>query len=369
MNSDWVRPTNWLRIDGVLVANAKSEVWGRTMLGGSPLGDISEMKIERIVADGDLDGLLSAAIVRRVWKEIPVRFSHPAEVRRGDVDDWMTMGTAVLDLPFHPQCGLHIDHHLTNKPTPAQEDAVEALGGRIVWEDALSAARVCFNTFQETTDLSDIEPWMEMVDKLDGGKISREEFLSNHPIVWIGRTISADDDGYCQTLLQYIVDGISADELVNLQPVSEKIEQSKVEFRRLQSMVDQCTEVVDRMAVVRLDEKGIRTNGYLVTAHVGEKCDACMIIHGYEDANTDEKWPLSASFYSNSFLHEDGGLFDLTNMATAFDVDGGGHANACGCRIQPLSDGGLLEERKVVATDVERNIGAWLDKWSSRSGQ
>ena len=342
---------------------------GRTMLGGSRLGDISKMKIERIVADGDLDGLLSAAIVRRVWNDIPVRFSHPAEVRRGDVDDWMTRGTAVLDLPFHPQCGLHIDHHLTNKPTPAQQDAASVAGCEIIWEDALSAARVCFNTFHEIADLSDIEAWMGMVDKLDGGKISREEFLSDHPIVWIGRTISATDDAYCQTLLEHIIEGVRPDELVNLQPISEKIEHSKDEFRRLQSMVDQCTEVVDRMAIVRLDEKGIRTNGYLVTAHVGEKCDACMIIHGYENVDTDEKWPLSASFYSNSFLHEGGGLFDLTHMATAFDVDGGGHANACGCRIQALSENGMLEERDIVTTDVERNVAAWLVKWSGRSRQ
>ena len=52
--------------------------------------DVSDMDIDRIVADGDLDGLLSAAIVRRVWRGVPVRFSHPAEVRRGGVDDWMT---------------------------------------------------------------------------------------------------------------------------------------------------------------------------------------------------------------------------------------------------------------------------------------
>ena len=97
------------------------------MLGGSLLVDISEMQIERIVADGDLDGLLSAAILRRVWNGIPVRFSHPAELRRGGVDDLMTRKTAVLDLPFHPECGLHIDHHLTNKPTPTQlEVAAEA---------------------------------------------------------------------------------------------------------------------------------------------------------------------------------------------------------------------------------------------------
>ena len=84
------------------------------MLGGSLLVDLSEMQIERIVADGDLDGLLSAAILLRVWNGIPVRFSHPAELRRGDVDEWMTRETAVLDLPFLPECGLQIDLHLTN---------------------------------------------------------------------------------------------------------------------------------------------------------------------------------------------------------------------------------------------------------------
>ncbi|MDP6325241.1 MAG: hypothetical protein QF684_06740, partial [Candidatus Thalassarchaeaceae archaeon] len=207
------------------------------MLGEGLLVDVSKMNIERIVADGDLDGLLSAAIVRRVWRGVPVRFSHPAEVRRGGVDDWMTRETAVLDLPFHPQCGLHIDHHLTNKPTPAQQAAAAKDGCNIVWDDALSAARVCFNTFQESVNLDDIETWMDMVDKLDGGKISREEFLSDNPIVWIGRTIDATDNLYCQTLLQHIVDGDGPNDLMKLPMVSEKITRSKDEFRRLQSML------------------------------------------------------------------------------------------------------------------------------------
>ncbi len=340
---------------------------GRIMLGGGPLGEISKINIERIVADGDLDGLLSAAIVRRVWGGIPVRFSHPAEVRRGGVDDWMTRETAVLDLPFHPLCGLHIDHHLTNKPTPAQQQEFAKQGCIIVWDDALSAARVCFNTFRDVVNLDDIALWMDMVDKLDGGKISREEFLSDHPIVWIGRTINASDDSFCQMLLENIVDGVGPTDLVKNPIVAERISQSKDEFRRLQAMLDECTQVVDRMAIVRLDNEGIRTNGYLVTANFGDQCDACMIIHGYSDtADDEEKWPLSASFYSNSFLHSDGGVFDLTTLATAFDSDGGGHANACGCRIQPLSNQGEREEREVVAGDIERNVSEWMSEWSKR---
>ena len=327
--------------------------------------EISELNIERVVADGDLDGLLSAAIIRRVWGDIPVRFSHPAEVRKGDVDDWMDRKTAVVDLPFHPLCGLHIDHHLTNKPTNEQQITAEKKGCKIIWEAALSAARVCFDTFKQIVDLSDIEPWMEMVDKLDGGKITREEFLSNHPIVWIGRVMDASDTELCSVLLNEISGGAAPEEVLKIDSVFEKVCVAKAEFIQLQAMVDTCSEVIDRIAIVRLDGKGVRTNGYLITAHFGEQCDACIIIHG-ENKPQEHQWPLSASFYTNSFLHKNGGLFDLTTLATAFDLDGGGHANACGCRIQPLSETGDLEIREVELGDVERNLEAWMHAWSAR---
>jgi len=326
---------------------------------------VEEIQIQRIVADGDLDGLLSAAILKRVWVGAEVQFSHPAEIRRGDLDEFIDGLTAVVDLPFHPNCGLHIDHHLTNKLTEAQLIEAEARGCKIIWDSALSAARVCYDTFREIVDLSDIGQWMEMVDKLDGGKISREEFLSNHPIVWIGRIMDASDIELCTMLLTEITDGIAPDELINIEAVSNKVRVAKDEFSRLKSMIDSCSEVVDRMAILRLDGKGVRTNGYLITAHFGERCDACIIIHG-DVAPRKEQWPLSASFYSNSFLHKSGGLFDLTVLATAFDKDGGGHANACGCRIQPLSESGEVENREVEVDDIERNLETWIHTWGNR---
>ncbi|DAC62481.1 MAG: hypothetical protein CMB26_04135 [Euryarchaeota archaeon] len=326
---------------------------------------VEEIQIQRIVADGDLDGLLSAAILKRVWNDAEVQFSHPAEIRRGDIDDFIHQKTAVVDLPFHPNCGLHIDHHLTNKPTELQILEAEARGCKIIWDSALSAARVCFDTFREIVDLSDIEQWMDMVDKLDGGKISREEFLSNHPIVWIGRIMDASEPELCALLLTEITDGASPDVLINVEEIHEKVRMAKDEFTRLQSMIDECSEIDDRMAIVRLDGKGIRTNGYLITAHFGGDCDACIIIHGDAEPS-EQQWPLSASFYSNSFLHKEGGLFDLTTLATAFDVDGGGHANACGCRIQPLSDTGIIEKREVETKDIDKNLDAWMREWRAR---
>ena len=177
--------------------------------------------------------------------------------------------------------------------------------------------------------------------------------------------MDASEPELCALLLTEITDGASPDALMHVEEVHEKVQMAKDEFSRLQSMVDGCSEIVDRMAIVRLDGKGVRTNGYLITAHFGELCDACIIVHG-NAAPSEHQWPLSASFYSNSFLHKEGGLFDLTTLATAFDVDGGGHANACGCRIQPLSSAGEIEHRAVNVDDVERNIEAWMQAWNHR---
>jgi hypothetical protein len=327
------------------------------------------MEITDIVTDGDLDGLLSAAILLRIWPSANVHFTHPAEIRSGQIDHLINRRTAILDLPFHPACGLHIDHHLTNKPTPEQEVKAAVNGCNIVWREALSAARVCYDAFREEIDLADFEVWMPMVDCLDGGKISHQEFLSDHPIIWIGRTISATNPDYCKLLLSEISKGTTPDAITRVGDVATEITKSRFEFESMRNILSTSVSVVDRMAIVRIEEKGMRTNGYLVTAHVGADCDACMIVHGYLDGSVTnpDKWPLSTSFYSNSFLHTNGGVFDLTRLATAFDRDGGGHANACGCRIQPLSENGKLEHRDIVEGDIERNINAWLQIWSSRT--
>jgi len=79
----------------------------------------------------------------------------------------------------------------------------------------------------------------------------------------------------------------------------------------------------------------------------------------------DDNYPVSASFYTNSFIHKTGGIFDLTKLATNFDKNGGGHANACGCRIKPI-DEKIVTDREVTNEDIDSNINEWLDIWSQR---
>ena len=44
--------------------------------------------------------------------------------------------------------------------------------------------------------------------------------------------------------------------------------------------------------------------------------------------------------------------YDLSRLATRFDPSGGGHMNACGCRIQEPG--------------LEHNLAEWINMWQQR---
>ncbi|DAC69374.1 MAG TPA: hypothetical protein D7I12_04215 [Candidatus Poseidoniales archaeon] len=145
------------------------------------------------------------------------------------------------------------------------------------------------------------------------------------------------------------------------------IARRKRENEILKLEIEERLEIVDRLAIVRMHGLGMRSNGYAVTAYAGDACDACLITHGDLGVSFGEEdgYPVSASFYTNSFLHKDGGIFNLTTLATRFDPDGGGHKDACGCRIKPL-EGSSVVDRDVTEEDVESNIEKWVGLWSKR---
>ena len=307
------------------------------------------LDIRTIVTDSDLDGVVTGAILRRWWPEAEVVFGHPGELRAGLLDDCMDRHTAVCDLPRHPRCGLSIDHHQSNAPNEQDDDGVV-----IVWRQAPSAARIAYELLVSDTDLSDLTDMLVWVDKLDGGGITREEFRSDHPMIWLGRLIDVES-GLALHILEALQQGVSVGDILSNPQVAPALAERRRRQAEMDAVISQSIEVVDRLAIVRLEDRGLRSNGYHVTALVGDDCDACLVVHG----------DVGASFYTNSFLHTTGGVYDLTRLATRFDSDGGGHANACGCRIQALEGGGVTH-RVVTRGDIETNLKAWLEMWAER---
>jgi hypothetical protein len=309
---------------------------------------------DRIIADSDLDGLCAAAVLKSYNPDAEVIFSHAALIRSGKIDHLITSSTAMVDLPFHPNCGWYLDHHQTNRPSNIEEKNFIEAGGICNWEAAPSAARVAYDLLSKSIDLSHLEEIMPIVDALDSGGISLKEFLADGPVLQLSRTLSLREEVYMQEVLKLFASKKSISEILSDELVSKHINKVANEREVIEEYISCNTEIIDRLAICRLENSGFHSNGYLVTAWAGDKADACCIIHGYLDGNLQnpEKPPLSASFYANSFLENGQNRYDLSRMATALDPSGGGHVNACGCRVQPPG--------------LESNLSYWLDMWINR---
>ena len=295
----------------------------------SPLDNIT-----RVVADSDLDGLMAAAVLKAAKPSIEVHFAHPALIRAGSIDHLIDRNTAICDLPFHENCGLYLDHHQTNRPTKQQQILFEQSGGICHWRDTPSAARAAFDLMKDELDLSHLEEIMPLVDDLDSGGISLSEFMEDGPVIRLSRSLSLKDKNHMQVVLNQFAEGESLDNIIASH--QERLSKLETEREAQTELVRKNTTIVDKLAICDLSETGSRSNGYLVTALAGSDAIACCVIHGFIDGTIDNpnRQALGASFYANSFLDEEN-PYDLSKLATLLDATGGGHANACGCRVQP----------------------------------
>ena len=322
----------------------------------SPLDNIT-----RVVADSDLDGLMAAAVLKAAKPSIEVHFAHPALIRAGSIDHLIDRNTAICDLPFHENCGLYLDHHQTNRPTKQQQILFEQNGGICHWRDTPSAARAAFDLMKDELDLSHLEEIMPLVDDLDSGGISLSEFMEDGPVIRLSRSLSLKDKNHMQVVLNQFAEGESLESIISSH--QERLSKLATEREAQTELVRKNTTIVDKLAICDLSETGSRSNGYLVTALAGSDAIACCVIHGFIDGTIDNpnRQALGASFYANSFLAEEN-PYDLSKLATLLDATGGGHANACGCRVQPVDK----SREMLVETDKDYNLQKWLELWSKR---
>ena len=324
------------------------------------LGDIT-----KLVTDADLDGIFAAAILKQVKPELKIIFTRAAQMRLGVIDSQIDRFTAICDLPFNKKCGLYIDHHDTNRPTESDKKAFIDSGGIYHWRPTPSAARAAYDLFKDSVNLSHIREMMVIVDAHDSGGIDLDLFLSDPFLLQLARALNIKEPDFLQEVCDAIAMGANEEELVRLCGPKVAITAQKSEWGV--DYIRARTTSVDRLAICRLENTKVVPSGYMVTAAAGNAVDACCIIHGQEggDIGDPANPPLSASFYANSFLKTPT-CFDLSRMATFLDETGGGHKNACGCRIQPLTEDGELTFRDVNLEDIDRNLKCWLALWHDR---
>ena len=166
----------------------------------------------RLVTRADFDGLVCGALITKFEKIDAYLFVEPKFMQDGLVE--VRNGDVIANLPYHPNCTLWFDHHITNTMPEFDRPIMPGKGG---FRLAPSAARVVYEYYMEAgnrrkaTGKSDgkegelflaskrIEFLLQDADKIDAGQLTREDVLNPQGYVLVSMTTDgryAEDEPY-----------------------------------------------------------------------------------------------------------------------------------------------------------------------------
>lgn len=172
----------------------------------------------RLVTRADFDGLVCGALITKFENIDSYLFVEPKFMQDGLVE--VRSGDIIANLPYHPNCTLWFDHHITNTMPEFDRPIMPGKGG---FRLAPSAARVVCEYYTETSKSNDPEGAMrlaflntqrmkyllEEADKIDAGKLSREDVLNPQGYVLISMTTdgrNAGDEPYWLRVIELLRD-------------------------------------------------------------------------------------------------------------------------------------------------------------------
>jgi len=111
----------------------------------------------RLVTRADFDGLVCGAIITLMEEIDSYLFVEPKFMQDGQVE--IRPGDIIANLPYHPNCTLWFDHHITNNAPGFGENSI--VPGKGAFRLAPSAARVVYEYYTaegNRTSASSVEP-------------------------------------------------------------------------------------------------------------------------------------------------------------------------------------------------------------------
>jgi hypothetical protein len=181
----------------------------------------------RLVTRADFDGIVCGSLVTLMEEIDSYLFVEPKFMQDGMVE--IRPGDIIANLPYHPNCALWFDHHITNEPSwlahigiqdrssildPPSSTALGKGGFRI----APSAARVVYEYY---TQLETRNPKLEILrsermrylleetDRIDAGQLVPDDVLQPKGYVLISMTLDGkrpEDEPYWLRLIPLLRD-------------------------------------------------------------------------------------------------------------------------------------------------------------------
>lgn len=221
----------------------------------------------RLVTRADFDGLVCGALITKFEKIDSYLFVEPKFMQDGLVE--VRAGDIITNLPYHPNCTLWFDHHITNTMPDFDKPIMPGKGG---FRLAPSAARVVCEYYAETSKPTEregaarlaflnterIKYLLQEADKIDAGQLTRDDVLHPQGYVLISMTTDghfAEDEPYWLRIIELLREK-SLDETLKDPEVSRRCKQVLDSQDKLRKILLQRT--VLKGNVIYVDLRGIK---------------------------------------------------------------------------------------------------------------
>ena len=286
----------------------------------------------RLVTRSDFDGLVCAALLKKLGMLDDILFVHPKDMQDGNVEVRPTDITT--NLPYVPGVHLAFDHH---------DSEVERLGdekpaNHVIDPRAKSAARVVYEHFGGA-DVFGGQPWDKLlwaVDKADSADFSETEILRPKgyillsflmdPRTGLGRFRTFRISNY-QLMMQLIDDctQLPVEEILATPDVAERVELYRTHSEEAVEQIRRCARVHGDVVVLDLRHEEVihPTNRFMIYA-LHPQCRVSMhVMWGLKQQNT--VFAVGRSILDRTSPVDVGALM--------LEYGGGGHEAAGTCQV------------------------------------
>jgi len=257
----------------------------------------------RLVTRADFDGLVCGALVTNFEHIDDYLYVEPKFMQDGMVE--IRKGDIITNLPYHPNCTLWFDHHITNTTPNFETPIVLGRGGfrlapsaaRVVYEYYLEVAAEAQHTvpahateIEQFLKSSRMQHLMHEVDRVDAGKLEQEDVLNPQGYVLLSMTTdgrNAGDEPYWLKVINLLRDA-TLDEVMNDPVIKQRCQRIKEEQEKLRKLLLERTSYKGN--VIYCDLRGVREipdgNRFLVFTLFPKGNIQVKVAHDSQRANT-----------------------------------------------------------------------------------
>lgn len=302
---------------------------------------MSSDKKYRLVTRSDMDGLVSAVLLKELDMLDGIKFVHPKDVQDGKVE--LGPGDITTNLPYSEKVYLAFDHHASEVTRVGTGKS-----NQIINPGAPSAARVVYEHFggkQAFPRVSD--ELMAVVDKADAAQFTQDEILN--PTGWtllsflmdartgLGRFRDFKVSNYdlMMALIDYCRDH-PIDDILKLPDVKERVDLYFEHEENFKQQITRCSAAHGKLVVLDLrNEDTIYPGNRFMIYAMHPQCTISMhVIWGLQKQNV--------SFAVGKSIIDRSAKLRIGELMLAYG--GGGHDAAGTCQIEVERADAVKEE-------------------------